>query len=222
MHIPCPYASTILLATALHVAAAEERAMPESPAPVAAPGGYSACGVDSLYTSCQILGVETSVSQVETLLSPDANGMTSFSDLERASRQLGLWPCAIQISRDQLDMVPSPSILHVHNPGSPNQGDHFVVYLGLTRNGGVAWLDPPAQPEEISGENFDRVATGKVLALCRSRSDVDALRARLKRANATSASLWQRPLFWSASALISVVIFSVFRPRVKAPAGQGA
>ena len=85
------------------------------------------CGVACLAMICRAYGEKVSVSYLDTLCSPTAEGV-SMKGIADAAREIGLDSAGARITLDQLRQLDQPCILHWNQ-------NHFVVLYGITRHG---------------------------------------------------------------------------------------
>ena len=135
------------------------------------------CGVKAVFVAARILDIDIDLDRVVRLLPEGAGRRHSLAELSDAAQHLGMHPVAVRLTAQQLSRVPVPSILHVKQRPEDSRCDHFMLFLGRTNDGRIVALDPLEVPRGMTGQQFESVWQGTVLALCTNKGEAERLRA---------------------------------------------
>ncbi|HEY7087849.1 MAG TPA: rhodanese-like domain-containing protein [Tepidisphaeraceae bacterium] len=119
---------------------------PSRPRELAPSGPY--CGLYSLYAAARLSGAKVPIqSLLKTEYLSSREGSTA-DDLLRASRSLGMYT-AVMDNLDARSLRSSPylCVLHVKSTILAHTYDHWLLYLGVSKDGQARIFDPP-EPEQ--------------------------------------------------------------------------
>jgi hypothetical protein len=151
---------------------------------------YGPCGPISLYLASQMRGVPVKWEQVKDLVGPAGPEEThSFADLSRAATQLGMFPVALEVTREELPRLPMPAIVQVREPKDPRIPPHFLVLLRPEADG-VRLLDAPYPGYLLPQAQFQKAWTGNILVFARDAQEADQIRTRFQGPWAIKWGLW--------------------------------
>lgn len=104
---------------------------------------FRACGLNCLFIVARMNHAMTTLPSLAKKVAPRSNGESSIADLERAAISLGLRPVAVRLKSNDLRDLPLPAIVHLRTQARQSDASHYVVLIGLHRDG-VLVIDPPA------------------------------------------------------------------------------
>lgn len=167
---------------------------------------YESCGVNSLYTINRLLGCDTSLAEVRSLLGPPANdGSHSLEDLRRAGAKMGFNPMCVQYSPDRPDLLPAPCIVQITRRDGISAPSHFLVVLNADQKQ-VHLFDPPAPHFAISPQRFQNYWNGYALVFVSN----DVASVELATSDHQSTFVRDMSVAWTlATASIAMLILVV-------------
>jgi hypothetical protein len=150
---------------------------------------YESCGLNSLFLTCQLKGVEVELGDLRQLLgSPAADGAHSFAQLSDAAAALGLFPLGLKATNEELAKLPMPAIVQVRYRYG-QETPHLLVLLKCNSDG-VYLLDAPHPHLFDTWQSFEATWTGNVLVFTGSAEEQQGLRERFEAPNTIRAIVW--------------------------------
>ncbi len=204
----------VLIAWALPLLAASTQE-----ASVALLDDYSACGQVCVYAVARLKDVPAEFEHVKNVVGPPQGGRHSLAEIERAARDLGLFPIAASADRSRLRGFPMPAIAHMkHSFFDHASGFHFVVLLATRENGAVV-LDPPFRTAFVPWKTFEAAWTGHLLLFADSADDAGKWRACFESVADDRLKVW---LVFSGSLLLFAVLITIQWDSCRALVGSAA
>jgi ABC-type bacteriocin/lantibiotic exporter with double-glycine peptidase domain len=124
---------------------------------------YRSCAVNCFYVVCQLRGRDVTFSSVKELLRPRENGDCSIADIERAAKAVGLDAVSAKVDRRDISKIPFPAIAHLRSRALQSSSNHYVVLMGVFREG-VVTIDPPNAATYHPHQEFCDDWSGAVVA----------------------------------------------------------
>jgi hypothetical protein len=179
-------------------------------------GLYGSCGLNCLFIVLKSHAVDVSFAALRGVLNPSKDGESSVADLERAAKSLGLEPVSARVDFSVLSRVPCPAIVQLRSRSPQSSASHYVVLMGLHRDG-VITIDAPASATLHPYGEFQADWTGVVVAFPRGEAERSAFLSHLG-----SGIGWRTWVVGLASAgLLGVVGWLIVR-RGPSPAVAGS
>jgi Peptidase C39 family/Protein of unknown function (DUF1573) len=122
------------------------------------------CGVASCYILLRLKARQLSYDDVSTILPVTSKG-SSFYDIQRACRQLGLGTQLVKLSPSSFDTVRLPAIAHLSGSDNYMGIGHYLVVIGSDAHH-IHFIDPsslPAEPAAVLRGDFFRLWSGYLL-----------------------------------------------------------
>ena len=163
--------------------------------PVVLQSEAAECGLACIAMVAAYHGHETTLRHLRRKFDTSLRGVT-LKRLIEISDKLGFSSRALQVSLDQIDLLPCPAIIHWRH-------DHFVVMEKVNAKG-VTIIDPSAGRLNVSGERFSQDYTGVALELTPNSS----FKKKTEKDRLKISQLWDSVSGVSA-ALLQLVVCSL-------------
>jgi hypothetical protein len=150
---------------------------------------YASCGLNSLFLTCRLVGVNIELRELNAILGPAAaDGAHSFTQLANAASAIGFYPVGLKVNRTELFKLPMPAIVQVRYRYG-QETPHLLVLLRCTADG-VYLLDAPHPHSFDSWESFEATWTGNVLVFAADGTGQQMLRDHFDLTNKIRTGTW--------------------------------
>jgi len=180
---------------------------------------YRFCGLNCAYILLNMLGKDVDYKKLERAMRIKEDGSSTFADMKAGMRAYGQEVVALHQSANlrSLEALPTPCILHVASFQGAASADHFLIFLGQGRDGGLALLDPPESPVLIDPDSLLHRWFGDALVPCRTEEEGREFPSIVDR---RQRRWWEEPHLLLGSALsfsITLALIWKYWPQTSTP-----